>query len=74
MDSALAKRFGAVLKHSRKALGISQETLAFNAGLHRTYISLLERGVRQPSLETIFLLATAMSLEPSELIHRVQKQ
>ena len=56
------------------ALGLSQETLAFNTDLHRTYISLLERGLRQPSLETIFTLAREFDCEPDELIRSVQLQ
>ena len=50
------KVFGASVKVSRKLLGISQETLAERAELHRTYISDVERGAGNPSLKTIFLL------------------
>lgn len=74
MDSSLAIRFGKVLRKRRMALGLSQETLAFNTDLHRTYISLLERGLRQPSLETIFTLARELDCEPDELIRSVQLQ
>ena len=74
MDVLLAMRFGEVLRERRMALGLSQETLAFNADLHRTYISLLERGIRQPSLETIFTLAREISWEPDELIRQVQER
>jgi len=73
MDARLAIRFGEVLKKRRKALGLSQETLAFNTDLHRTYISLLERGERQPTLETIFTVAREIGWEPAELIRQVQK-
>lgn len=74
MDSKLARQFGEVLKERRMALGLSQETLAFNADLHRTYISLLERGIRQPSLGTIFVLASEMGWDPDELIRQVQQR
>ena len=73
MDSALAIRFGKVIKKRRMALGLSQETLAFNTELHRTYISLLERGLRQPTIETIFAIAREIDWEPYELIQQVQK-
>lgn len=74
MDSELAKRFGEVLRERRMALGLSQETLAFNTDLHRTYISLLERGLRQPSLETIFTVAREIGWEPAELIRQLQER
>lgn len=74
MDAVLAIRFGEVLRERRIALGLSQETLAFNADLHRTYISLLERGIRQPSLETIFTLANEIGWQPDELIRKVQQK
>jgi len=44
---------GVAIKTQRTSLGISQEELAHRAGLHRTYISDLERGARNPSIESI---------------------
>lgn len=66
------KVFGASVKLFRNLLGISQETLAERAQLHRTYISDLENGARNPSLKTIIRLAQALgvsisTLFPSEL-------
>ena len=52
----------------RDVLGISQEELASRAGLHRTYISDIERGARNPSLATLVRLANALELCTSELI------
>ena len=52
----------------REQLGISQEELAHRAGLHRTYISDIERGARNPSLKTLSRLAEALELATSELI------
>jgi len=68
------KVFGASVKVSRSLLGISQETLAERAALHRTYISDVECGSRNPSLKTIIRIAHALevsisSLFPSELEH-----
>ena len=52
----------------REKLGISQEELAHRAGLHRTYISDIERGARNPSLKTLSRLADALELSTSDLI------
>jgi CheY-like chemotaxis protein len=62
--------FGSTVKSKRTALGISQEELADRAGLHRTYISDVERGTRNPSLESIGKLAAALELSVSRLLDR----
>jgi len=67
----LAKAFGEVLRKARRERGLSQEDLGFESGYHRTYISLLERGLKSPSLQTIYELARALDLSPSELLARV---
>jgi len=64
--------FSIVLKRLRKKLGISQELLAHEAGLDRTYISLLERGARSPSLITITRLAKSLQIRPSELLRMIE--
>jgi CheY-like chemotaxis protein len=53
---------GAAIRAERSALGISQEELAYRAGLHRTYVSDVERGARNPSLESVEKLAHALEL------------
>lgn len=65
--------FGQVLRSARSDKNISQEELAFNAGLDRTFISLLERGRRQPSLTTLIELARALGISASDLVARVEK-
>ncbi|MBW8331127.1 MAG: helix-turn-helix domain-containing protein [Prolixibacteraceae bacterium] len=65
--------FGKVLRELRVANNISQEKLAEYCDLDRTYISLLERGQRQPTVTTIFKLAKALKLSPSALIEKVEK-
>ena len=60
--------FGRELRKLRHNAGLSQEALAFAAGLHRTYISQLERGLKSPSLDTLFLVSKALGVTPSELI------
>ncbi len=61
------KAFGTSVKTWRKRLGMSQETLAERAELHRTYISDVERGARNLSLESITRLATALDISAAAL-------
>lgn len=68
------KAFGEVLKQIRVHNSISQEELAYLSNLDRTFISMLERGKRQPSLKTIFVLADALETLPSQLISEVEKK
>jgi transcriptional regulator with XRE-family HTH domain len=73
VDKKLASKFGQVLKKERLKQQISQEELAFECSLDRTYISMLERGIRQPTLETIFKLAKALRLTPSVIVKKVEQ-
>jgi transcriptional regulator with XRE-family HTH domain len=59
--------FGIILQNERKKNGLSQEKLAEQADLHRTYISDLERGIRNPTITTIFTLCKALNITPAEL-------
>jgi transcriptional regulator with XRE-family HTH domain len=70
--SSIEELFGNVLKQLRSDKGLSQEELGFESGYHRTYISMLERGKKSPSLKTIFQLAKALEIEPSEIMERLQ--
>lgn len=65
------KAFGLVLKDLRKSKGMSQEKLALTGDLDRTFISLMERGQRQPSLTTILRISDALEIKPSELMDLV---
>ena len=67
------KQFGAAVRFRRDHLGISQEELAGRAGLHRTYISDVERGARNVSLESIHRLATALEVPLSVLFSRLEE-
>lgn len=60
------KRYGRAIRQRRHELGWSQEYLAAQAGLHRTYVADVERGERNISLENIVKLADAMGLTPGE--------
>jgi CheY-like chemotaxis protein len=64
---------GVTIKTQRASLGISQEELAYRAGLHRTYVSDLERGVRNPSMDSIEKLARALQLSVSTLFEQASK-
>ena len=65
--------FGQVLRAKRKELGFSQESLALEAGIDRNFVSLLERGMNQPSLTTIFKISKALQIDPSYMLKEVQK-
>jgi transcriptional regulator with XRE-family HTH domain len=67
-DALLA--FGERLRELRAARELSQEALAFEAGLDRTYVSSVERGKRNVSLITIHRLAAALDVGPDELLRR----
>lgn len=64
--------FGEALKARRMALGISQEELAFRAGVDRTFVSRIERGIRQPTITTIFLLSQALEISATDLVGDVE--
>jgi transcriptional regulator with XRE-family HTH domain len=68
---ALDRSFGANLKHCRKAAGFTQEQLAYLAGLHPTYVSLLERGERNPGYEITTKLIGALAIEADALFRGV---
>jgi transcriptional regulator with XRE-family HTH domain len=64
---------GAVLKEFRNQAGISQQDLALNCDLDRTYISLLERELLQPTIRTIFVLSEALQIRPSQFIKKIEQ-
>lgn len=74
MKEIKAIMIGNVLKLLRKDRGLSQEEIAGRTGLDRTYISMLERNIKQPSITTIFLLAEALDIKPSELVVELEKE
>jgi CheY-like chemotaxis protein len=61
---------GAAIKRGRTELSISQEELAYRAGLHRTYVSDLERGARNPSIDSVEKLAQALQVSVSMLFQQ----
>jgi len=69
-QSDVKQRFGRAIRRRRRELDFSQEELAERAELHRTYISDIERGDRNPSLENIEKLAKALNIKVSDLFIR----
>ncbi len=67
-EEQLLKEFGQRVKHSRVSKGLSQEKLAFECDLDRTYISSIERGKRNLSLINIHKLATALGINAGALV------
>ncbi|MBC7154810.1 MAG: helix-turn-helix transcriptional regulator [Rhodobacteraceae bacterium] len=59
---------GRNVKQHREAKGLSKEQLAFEADLHRTYVSGVERGIRNPTVLIVAKLANALGIEPSKLL------
>ncbi|MXX83981.1 MAG: helix-turn-helix transcriptional regulator [Chloroflexi bacterium] len=66
--------FGEVVRKRRQALRLSQESLGYRSGLHRTYISEIERGRKSPSLRAIVAIAEALDVSVSELILAVEQK
>jgi len=62
------KQFGEKLQKIRKDQEISQDKLAEIVGVHRTYLSLVEKGERNPSLRTIYRLVKALKISAAELL------
>jgi len=69
---SVSQAFGEVLRELRNQRGLSQEALSFACERHRTYVSILERGLNSPSLSTIWMLADALGVKPSEIVRRVE--
>lgn len=68
------KSFAIVLKRLRRKKGLSQEKLGFEADLHRTYVSQLERGLKSPSLRTLDKLAGVLGVSLSELMAQIDQE
>ena len=64
----MRRRVGLNLKRERSIKGWSQEELADQSGLHRTYISGLERGLRNPTVVVLGKLATALGVPVGKLV------
>ena len=74
MPIRFVRQFGEKVRNLRETKGMSQEELANAADLHRTHISLIERGQRSVRLETIERLAVALKVQPSDLMPEIRSK
>jgi transcriptional regulator with XRE-family HTH domain len=72
LDPAVA--FGKVLRAVRKEAKMSQEQLALSAGVERNFVSLIERGINQPTIRIVFKLADALKTSPARLLELTERQ
>jgi len=72
-SKSIIRGFAVAVRQYRNQCGLTQEGLAFEAGMHRNFISGLERGLKNPSLVTIESLAKAFGIAPSELVGRAER-
>lgn len=70
----IRKQVGINLRRLRREKEWSQEDLAFESGLHRTYVSGIERGVRNPTLLILEKLAKTLGVAPAELVAQSRKR
>ena len=67
----IRRRVGLNMKRYRKERGLSQEGLALECGVHRTYVSGVERGIRNPTVVVLERIATALDVPPSRLLDEI---
>jgi transcriptional regulator with XRE-family HTH domain len=72
-SNSIQRKFGVQVRRMRDARGWSQEALAFEAELDRTYVSGIERGVRNPTLTVIAKIALGFGVSMAELMRDVEK-
>lgn len=65
---------GRILRRKREAVGISQEDLAEHAEVDRSYISILERGLKSPTIETLERICIALGTLPERVIEEARRQ
>lgn len=63
---------GLVIQKMRKEKGLTQEVLSGLAGLDRTHYSKIERGLRSPTIETLFKIAQALNVSPHEIVMEIE--
>jgi transcriptional regulator with XRE-family HTH domain len=70
--AAFLKAFGRAVRERRSELDLSQEDLGFRAEIDRTYVSGVERGVRNVTLRVVLRLSTALGVDPADLLADVR--
>lgn len=68
------KAVGRVVKRFRESRRLSQEVLSGFAGIGRTHLSMIERGERKPTLDTLFKLAESLGVKPHELVEAIEEE
>jgi len=74
MNAELKLKFGQILKALRRKLGLTQAQVAEKCDLHHSYISLIERGISQPTLETLVSLSEALEMNLVDLVGEFEKK
>ncbi len=64
----ILEKFGEKMQKTRKTQGISQEELASMLSMHRTYIGMIERGERNPTIRTLYKISKALKVKSSDLL------
>lgn len=72
--SELQHRFGEMLRRHRRRVGTGQDKLAGQASIHRTHLSLLERGKQMPSLAVIHKLSLALGVSMAQMMTEVESE
>ncbi len=73
VEEALAKRFGELVRRLRTEKGYSQEEFAFRVGLHQTYVSSVERGERNVTIQTADRIARALGITLSSMFSELER-
>lgn len=70
----IATAFGESLRAARTRAGLSQEALGLACEIDRTYVSLLERGIKQPTLGTLFAISDQLGIHPETLVAQTRRR
>ena len=65
---------GKAIRDLRKEKGISQDVLSGFAGIARTHLTMIENGTKQANFETLWKIALALDIRPSELVARIEQE
>lgn len=65
---------GQIIRKLRKEKNLSQDVLSGLAGIARTHLTMIESGSKQPNFETIWKIAIALNMRPSELVSHIERE
>lgn len=72
-SQSLSKEFGLVVRQKREELKLSQEAFAYQCGVHRTYMTHIERGTKMPSILVVAKIANGLNIEVSDLFLALER-